>query len=246
MRTGFLIILLALWPWQAVANDRQVVLTADPVLVDSGLFKHILPRFTLKTQVRVTMAEPGDPANLVLGTEGRALFQDDSTVWYLSVATPDHPGTKRFAEWLTSEVGQNTIFGFAPEGVALFVPPEPVETVKEVVEVVGDAALGKTVSQVKCGRCHVTERERGMSGIGSTPSFFVLRSLADWEERFIGFYVLKPHAAFTQIIDVTEPFPENRPSPIAPIELTLDEVDAVLAYVAAIEAADLGAPLDHQ
>ena len=34
--------------------------------------------------------------------------------------------------------------------------------------------------------------------------------------------------------------------PTGAIELSLDELDAVLAYVAAMPAADLGAPLEHQ
>ncbi len=73
-----------------------------------------------------------------------------------------------------------------------------------------------------------------------------MRSFDDWDVRFSSFYVLKPHGAFTQIEDVTEPFPEDLPSPIAPLELTLDDIDAILAYVASIEPAALGAPLTGQ
>ena len=74
----------------------------------------------------------------------------------------------------------------------------------------------------------------------------MLRSLPDWADRFDAFYALNPHPAFTQVEGVSEPFPENRPSPIVPIEMTLDEVEAVRAYVATMKAADLGAPLQHQ
>jgi hypothetical protein len=74
----------------------------------------------------------------------------------------------------------------------------------------------------------------------------VLRALPDWEQRFAAFYVLNPHPAFTQIADVTDPFPIDRPSPIAPIELDLDELEALMAYVTAMPAADLGDPLEHQ
>ena len=85
-----------------------------------------------------------------------------------------------------------------------------------------------------------------MLGIGSTPSFFVLRALKDWDIRFQTFYSLNPHPSFTQIAEVTEPFPVDRPSPIVPVELTLDEFDAILAYVSALKPADLGAPLQLQ
>ena len=73
-----------------------------------------------------------------------------------------------------------------------------------------------------------------------------MRAFPDWVDRFMGFYALNPHPAFTQIEGVSPPFDEARPSPIVPMEMTLDEVDAVLAYVAAMEAADLGAPLDFR
>jgi hypothetical protein len=45
---------------------------------------------------------------------------------------------------------------------------------------------------------------------------------------------------------VTDPFPDNLPSPIAPIEVTLDEIDAIVAYVGTIAPADLGAPVEIQ
>ena len=85
-----------------------------------------------------------------------------------------------------------------------------------------------------------------MKGIGSTPSFALLRALSDWPRRFEAFYVLKPHGAFTRIAGVTPPFPIDRPPPIAPVEMSLDELDAILAYVAQMEPADLGAPIRHQ
>jgi hypothetical protein len=85
-----------------------------------------------------------------------------------------------------------------------------------------------------------------MNAIGSTPSFAVLRALPDWGARFQGFFALNPHPAFTQVADVTDPFPIDRPPPIIPVEITLDDLEAILAFVAAMEPADLGAPLLHQ
>ena len=85
-----------------------------------------------------------------------------------------------------------------------------------------------------------------MKAIGSTPSFALMRTFPDWQQRFETFFILKPHPAFTQVADVTEPFGSSLPSPIAPIEVTLDEIDAITAYVATIPPADLGAPIQSQ
>mmetsp|Transcript_28967 Transcript_28967/g.55474 ORF Transcript_28967/g.55474 Transcript_28967/m.55474 type:complete len:247 (+) Transcript_28967:2114-2854(+) len=239
------VLIVALLPGLARAEDRQVALYAAPALIESGLVQHIKPRFSLKTQVRVEIVDTAEAADLVLGAEGTPLFSGLDTVWHLEQRR-DTKGANRFSDWLNSEIGTRTILSFAPEGTPVFGPP-PEETVEVVaLEITGDAIAGKAVSYAKCSRCHVTERGRGTFGIGSTPSFFVMRSFEDWEARFAAFYVLNPHGAFTQIEDVTAPFPLDRPSPIAPITLTLDDLDAILAYVAVIDPADLGKPLQHQ
>jgi hypothetical protein len=232
-------------------DDRPVRLHAPDGLVDSGLMQHILPRFTLKTQVRVDLVADPASADIVLsdtapGDSAQALFSDSSAVWYMALAETGHDGAQRFADWLTSDVGTNTLVSFAPEGKAPFGPP-PEEAAQEVaVTYEGDAKLGHAVSRAKCTRCHVVDAETQGHGIDSTPSFAVLRSLPDWSDRFTAFYTLNPHPSFTQIAGLTLPFPDHRPSPIVPIELTLDEVDAILAYVATMRAADLGGPLIQQ
>lgn len=241
-----LTVLLVILPGLLRADDRLVRLYAPAQLVDTGLLKFMLPRFSLKTQVRVEVLPDPTGAQVALGDDGRALFEGAGQIWKLDIVDRDHAGTAKLAAWLTSDVGQRTITGFAPNGTALFTPPGEEE--QEVVEVAldGDADLGHKVSRAQCARCHaVDEATRGW-GIGSTPSFGVLRALPDWEERFSAFYVLNPHPAFTQITDLTEPFPENRPSPIAPVVMDFDELEALMAYVAAMPAADLGKPLDHQ
>ncbi|SDE50457.1 hypothetical protein [Ruegeria marina] len=234
--------LLAALPVQA--DDRLVFLHAPEPLVETGLMKHILPRFTLKTRVKVELV-PEAQAQIVLGTQGRALFEGAGQVWHMVVRDEAHAGTGRFADWLVSEVGRNTVTSFAPGGVALFTLTEVQEQVEPVMGFAGDAKLGLAVALAKCTRCHAVDAATRMAGIASTPSFPVLRSLPDWEARFSAFYTLNPHPAFTQVADVTPPFPIDRPSPIAPVELTLDDVEAVLAYVATMEAAQLGAPLQQ-
>lgn len=230
----------------SAADDRVVRFHAPPALHESGVVKFFVPRFSLKTQVKVEMVDDPATADLVFGDRGRALFEGLGQVWHMDVRSPGHLGTDKMAGWLTSDIGQRTIIGYAPDGVAPFAPPGVAAPVIADVTILGDAEAGHEISLSKCTRCHAVDDDTRMSGIGSTPSFGVLRSLQDWEGRFSAFYTLKPHAAFTQVIGVTAPFPADRPSPIAPIELTLDEIESVLAYVAAIPAADLGERLKHQ
>ncbi|WP_425050271.1 hypothetical protein [Psychromarinibacter sp. S121] len=231
----------------ALAQDRTVRLSAPAALVDSGLLQYALPRFSLKTQVKVQIVAPGEPAELALGDTGRAVFTGPAQVWRVEVLDADHAGADRLADWLASDVGLATITGYAPDGAAAFGPPEVVEAAPEEITVDTELArLGLAASEEHCGRCHVISEETRMTSIDSTPSFFLLRAFEDWQYRFEVFYVLNPHPAFTQVEEVTEPFPVSRPSPIVPVEMTLDELEAIVAYVAGLEPADLGAPLQHQ
>ncbi len=101
-------------------------------------------------------------------------------------------------------------------------------------------APGEKLTLLHCGRCHVISQRNRMGGIGSTPSFGALKSLADWRAKFEGFYLEPPHKAVMQIEGVTEPFDPMRPPPIAPVMLTQDEVREILGYVETIKAKDLG------
>lgn len=235
-------------PLRAEETPRLVRLAVPQVLVDTGLLAYILPRFSLKTQIRVHVVPVDEAAEARLdGTAaGTPVFSDADTTWHLDLVAPDHAGAKRLRKWLTSDVGVRAIAAYAPAGVAMFRAPEVREA--EVAELSwdGDADLGYSLSRVHCGRCHAVDEAGRMNSIGSTPSFFVLRTLSDWEGRFQAFYALKPHPAFTQIADVTAPFDEARPSPIVPVEMTLEELENIMAYVALLAPADLGAPLEQK
>lgn len=239
-------LIVAALPALASADDRRrVTFYADPALVQSGLVGFIRPRFSLKTQVAVDVTPDPGAADLRLGTDGAPLFAGLGAVWHIDLARPT-PGAQQFADWLTSDVGRRTVLGFAPQGTPLFTDP-PEQAAPVVAQTIsGDAARGKRLSVDKCGRCHATDPARAGFAHASTPSFMVIRSLTGWQERFTAFYALKPHPAFTQIDEVTPPFPADRPSPIVPIRLTLDEVDAILAYAATLAPADLGSALQHQ
>lgn len=238
------VVTLALWPLLVAAGERDFRLGAPEILVESGVLKHLLPRFSLKTQIRVELVDGPAEVTLTPGGDGVAVFSGAGATWHMNAA--DHPGARRFADWLTSEIGQRTLTSYEVDGVQPFTPPQLEAETAETETYDGNAAEGLKLSSVHCGRCHVVSAANRMNAIGSTPSFHVLRSLRDWDNRFRAFFALNPHPAFTQIADVTEPFPINRPSPIAPVEMTLDDLDAIMAYVSQLEPADLGAPIKHQ
>jgi hypothetical protein len=224
-----------------LAQDKAFTLAAPDALVDSGLLKFILPRFSLKTQTRITLAEPGTPAGAQFGDSGVVAFAGLDTVWKFDAG--DDPDAQRFSDWLRSDVGRNTVDSYQIDGVAPFTSEIKVEKVVVQITYDGDALRGEEVSLSHCGRCHVVSDKNRMNSIGSTPSFAVLRTLSDWQDRFQAFYVLNPHPAFTQIEDVTDPFDPTRPSPIAAVEMTLDDLENIMAFVQGIAPADLGRPV---
>lgn len=235
-------LVVALLALPATAQDKAFELQVPPALVDTGFTKHLLPRFSLKASIRITVTS--DSAEAVFGDEGTPVFRQGDTVWHL--AKTDGPYTDAFEAWLLSDVGKRTIEAFAPDGEPMFSADVKVKIQVQVAEATGDVVLGEQISLQTCGRCHVVNEKNRMNAIGSTPSFGLLRNFDDWQDRFEGFFALKPHAAFTQVEGVTEPFAETLPSPIAPIEVTLDEIDAIIAYVGSIAPADLGAPIQTQ
>ncbi|RLK10320.1 hypothetical protein [Ruegeria conchae] len=224
-------------------SQEAIGLAAPDEISNSGLLQHILPRFSLKTGVRVVADDNGVMA-LAPAPPGDPVFARDETVYHLRI----NASAKeiKFRDWLLSDIGKRTVESFVPAEGGPFSANFEIADVVEDAKIDGDAALGQDLSFTHCGRCHVIGPQNRMNGLGSTPSFAVLRAMPDWSERFQAFFALNPHPAFTQIEGVTEPFPPERPSPIHPVEISLDDLEAILAFVAAISAADLGAPLQLQ
>ena len=236
----------------AEAEDRRIAVAASPELIGSGLLKHMLPRFSLKTGIRTVPAplEPGAGADVLIGPAvdgGRPVFRGGDIVYLARAAEgPRAALAERFLDWLASDIGQRTVASFAPDGKALYEPAADIKVEVKGPTVTGDAVAGERLALVHCGRCHVVGPKNRMAGIGSTPSFAMLRTLGDWERRFRAFFTLNPHPAFTQVPGVTPPFDEARPPPIAPLEITLADIDAILAYAASLAPADLAGPLKYE
>jgi hypothetical protein len=68
-----------------------------------------------------------------------------------------------------------------------------------------------------------------MGGIGSTPSFALLRRMRDWEERYSSFFARNPHPSFITVKGLTNT--RTLPPNAAPITLTKQQVDALMVYV---------------
>ncbi|MEQ8332482.1 cytochrome c [Nisaea sp.] len=95
------------------------------------------------------------------------------------------------------------------------------------------AAKGREIALTHCARCHVINAETRLGGIGSTPSFSLLLSLADAEHRFDTFFARRPHPAFIRVEGVAPPTP--LPPNAAEIRLTVDDLDALLVFVQSLK-----------
>ena len=223
-------------------DDNRFTLRVAAELENSGLMAYLLPRFALKSGRRAELVADGADMEIdSAGPEDTPLLAREDRI-YAIVAQNDNAAAALFASWIGSEIGQNAITAFVPaEGVRFSAAPAEAEVTVIVFD--GDAALGARLAKAHCGRCHRVDAERTGMGIGSTPSFPALRSLADWDERFLSFYALNPHPAFLRVAEVSPPFDPAFPPAIHPVELTLAEVEAIQAYAAALEPMDLGAPV---
>ncbi len=225
------------------AAQPTLGLAAPRAVVDSGLLHHILPRFSLKTSIRIRLDTAG-AMQLADRPPGIAVFHGGGATYFLRIR--DDPRQRRFRDWLTSEIGKTAIERFAPDGQPPFSARFDTAEPAPAPEFRGDAARGARLSLTHCGRCHVIGPRNRMNGLGSTPSFAVLRGLGNWERRFREFFLRPPHAAFTQIEGVTQPFDPQHPPPIVPVRITPQDLKAILAFAARIRAADLGGPLHAQ
>lgn len=100
-------------------------------------------------------------------------------------------------------------------------------------------AEGLELARVHCGRCHIVSEKDRFMGISSTPSFkIMIEVLKDWEDRFATFMARNPHPAHVRL-NTDDPRPENQPVAIKEILLSLDDIEAIMAYVDSM-AVELG------
>lgn len=235
----------------ARAQDADLTLVVPQNLIGSGFMQHLLPRFRFKTRIRVEALPEGsesDAALLSNQTGGTAVMTAaDGTAFQFQTLTEDTDRAEKSAKlllWLQSGPGRAAIESYKIDGQQAFVPGAAKVVQKAEVKVDGDVNLGSKLALLHCGRCHVVDARNPFGGIGSTPSFGAMKNLPDWLDSFAAFWTINPHPSFTQVEGVTEPFDPSRPPPISPLVLTLEEVEAITAFVVSMPTKDLGGAVE--
>lgn len=240
------VLILAALPLAAFGQDRAFRLELPDDLVTAGFDKHLLTRFRFKTRVSVTPVSPGTDAEAALlpDIEGTRVFTDDEgQIW--RVARRDDPDghVQTFVDWLRSDPGRAAVESFSPGGTPLFSTSAPAAEAAEVEVFKGDTETGSRLALVHCGRCHVVDDRNRMGGIGSTPSFAALRGRPDWSDLFRAFWSQNPHPSFTEVEGLTDHDPDGPVPHVAPVRITLEEIEAITAFVATIKPKNLGRPV---
>ncbi len=93
----------------------------------------------------------------------------------------------------------------------------------------GNVKTGREISVTHCTRCHVVGDANPNGGINSTPSFQLLARRDDWRERFQTFFERRPHPVFVRVPGV--PPWTKLPSVVEPFNITLQEIEDVMAFV---------------
>ena len=230
----------------ASAAAEDLTLLMPEAMVEAGFQKQILPRFKFKHRISITAVTDG-AADMAFGETGTRVFQAvDGDVVRLDILTGDAEAQEKaatFLQWLQSTSGKAAIEGFQPDGRQAYTTEVTVVVVEAPEEFDGDSEIGARLALVHCGRCHVVDKRNRMGGIGSTPSFAALRGRENWSDLFRAFYAHNPHPSFTQVEGVTDPFDPNRQIHVAPMEITLEEIEAITAFVALMKPKELGRPI---
>tara|TARA_R110002110_G_scaffold287407_2_gene501731 strand:- start:10948 stop:11718 length:771 start_codon:yes stop_codon:yes gene_type:complete len=241
MRRIWVLMMFLAFPVNAQVEPREFSLNVGAEMKAAGLMQYLLPRFALKTGRRARIVDAGGDALLEKDGTGRPAMARGDSVWTLRLGS-ENPAAARFADWLLSDIGQNSLGRFTPETGAPFTPASIKIAVQEFV-FEGDVDIGKRAALLNCGRCHRVAPDGTGIGIGSTPSFMALRALSDWAERFRNFPDRNPHPSFMQIEDISPAFDPAFPPSIIPVVISLQEMQAIQAYVSGLAPADLGADL---
>ena len=215
-------------------------------MVASGFDKQILPRFKFKHRIGIEAVTEGD-ADMAFGSLGTRVFRSvDGAEVRLEIRTQDTDAQEQaalFLDWLKSAPGKAAVEGFQIDGAPLYSAELAVVEVEVEETFDGDTKEGARLALVHCGRCHVVDERNRMGGIGSTPSFAALRGRDNWSSLFRAFFYENPHPSFTQVEGVTEPFDPNRQIHVAPVLITLEDIDSITAFIATLKPKSLGRPI---
>ncbi|KRO87594.1 MAG: hypothetical protein ABR89_08400 [Rhodobacter sp. BACL10 MAG-120910-bin24] len=241
-----ILILVSLISQPLIANtERSFKIWVDVKLSQTGLLDFLLPRFSLKNNTKVEIVSKRTDSDLALGvSNSEPIFAMNFDKYGVLTINENHSAVF-FIEWMRSGVVETAVAAFnALNGTTFLHISRDVQRVEIVFE--GNATLGAKLAKQHCGRCHKVGQSESEFGIGSTPSFRALRALKDWDERMMSFYVRNPHPAFMRVEGISEEFDEERPATISPIELSIEDTEALQSYVSGLEPANLGEEVVYQ
>ena len=101
----------------------------------------------------------------------------------------------------------------------------------------GNIDRGRTLAQTHCARCHVIGDFNKFGGIGSTPSFRLLRGIEDGMVRFQTFYERRPHPVFVRVPNI--PRWSKAPAYATEFTVTPEAIKDLMAFVKTIKKIDL-------
>ncbi len=149
---------------------------------------------------------------------------------------------RAFVDWLVSEPGRATIADFELDGQQIAIPTAADEAAPIEMVIVGNIDHGRELSRDHCRRCHKVDRADKYAGIDNAPSFHAMRTFDDWHIRFSTFYAVSPHKALISVEG--SGIEKNRALiTIAPIDLQMDDINDIVAFVHSLTPLDLGKPI---
>ena len=217
------------------------------IVIPSELVQYVIPRFSLKTRIRFDQVESAGDIQLVTerpetGAEVLKLVSGE-TVYITAVGgAVESSDYRAFVDWLVSEPGRATIadFELMVSRSRFRRPPRKLLRIEMVI--VGNIDHGRELSSDHCRRCHKVDRADKYAGIDNAPSFHAMRTFDDWYIRFSRFYAVSPHKALISVEG--SGIEKNRALiTIAPIDLQMDDINDIVAFVNSLTPLDLGKPI---
>ena len=228
-------------------NSALALSLSHETVIPSELVQYVIPRFSLKTRIRFDQVGSAGDIQLVTkqpktGAEVLQLVSGETvyiTAFGGAVESSDY---RAFVDWLVSEPGRATIADFELDGQQIAIPTAAVEAAPIEMVIVGNLDHGRELSRDHCRRCHKVDRADKYAGIDNAPSFHAMRSFDDWYIRFSRFYAVSPHKALISVEG--SGIEKNRALiTIAPIDLQMDDINDIVAFVHSLTPLDLGKPI---
>jgi hypothetical protein len=228
-------------------NSAFALSLSHETVIPSELVQYVVPRFSLKTRIRFDQVESSGDIQLVTerpetGAEVLKLVSGE-TVYITAVGgAVESSDYRAFVDWLVSEPGRATIADFELDGRQIAIPTAADEAAPIEMVIVGNIDHGRELSSDHCRRCHKVDRADKYAGIDNAPSFHAMRSFDDWYIRFSRFYAVSPHKALISVEG--SGIEKNRALiTIAPIDLQMDDINDIVAFVNSLTPLDLGKPI---